>query len=78
MFKKIIHHKGFWRSVVSLAIAFALLFCIFKWVIEGFSFAFISQNNPYLFLLSIALGGFIYGFFVTYGKFWRKLKEQQQ
>jgi drug/metabolite transporter (DMT)-like permease len=77
MFKKIINHKNFWRSVVTLAFAFALLFCIFKWVIEGFSFEFISRE-PLVFILSIVVGGFIYGFFVTYGKFWKKFKENQK
>lgn len=77
MFKKIVNHKNFWRSVVTLVIAFAVLFCLFKWAIEGFSFDFISRD-PVVFLLSISLGGFVYGFFVTYGKFWKKLKENQK
>ncbi|MFT5982554.1 MAG: hypothetical protein ACI9RM_000986, partial [Ulvibacter sp.] len=40
MFKKVINHDGFWRSVVSLAIAFALLFILVKWAISGFESAF--------------------------------------
>ena len=74
MFKKIINYKSFWKSVFFLALAFAVVFCIFKWIIEGFSFDFVSRD-PLTFFLSIVVGGFIYGFFVTYGKFWKKLKE---
>ncbi|MEZ4778520.1 MAG: hypothetical protein R2786_03980 [Flavobacteriaceae bacterium] len=77
MFKKIIGHEGFWKSVVSLAIAFAFLFTIFKWMLSKFSFSFLSES-PITYLLAILLGGFLYGFFVTYGKFWKKLKEKQR
>ena len=77
MFQKIIRHEGFWRSVVSLAIAFAFLFTLFKWMLSKFSFSFIG-DNPISYVLAIILGGFLYGFFVTYGKFWKKLKEKQR
>lgn len=78
MFKKIINHKGFWRSVFSIGTAFALLFIVFKWILEGFSFQFITERDPKVFLFSIIIGGFAYGFFVTYGKFWKKLKERER
>lgn len=74
MFKKIINYKNFWRFVVILVIVFVLLFCIFKWVIEGFSFEFIFCDFI-VFIFFIVVVGFIYGFFVIYGKFWKKLKE---
>ncbi|MCB0456586.1 MAG: hypothetical protein R2776_06570 [Flavobacteriaceae bacterium] len=77
MFKKIIGHEGFWKSVGSLAIAFAFLFTLFKWMLSRFSFSFISES-PITYLLAVILGGFLYGFFVTYGKFWKKLKEKQR
>ncbi|MEZ4874098.1 MAG: hypothetical protein R2793_01245 [Flavobacteriaceae bacterium] len=75
MFKKIINHEGFWKSVVSIGIAFVVLFCVFKWILDSFSFAFIT-NNPLRFTVAIVLAGFVYGFLVTYGKFWKKLKEK--
>lgn len=76
MFKKVINHPNFWRSVFSIGLAFSILFILFKWVLEGFSFEFISE--PFTFFLGVIAGGFAYGFFVTYGKFWRKLKEKKQ
>ncbi|HPF10965.1 MAG TPA: hypothetical protein PKW08_01775 [Flavobacteriaceae bacterium] len=77
MFKKIVNHPGFWRSVVSIGIAFIVLFMIFRWVLDGFSFKFLTENNPWLLICALGLGGFVYGFFVTYGKFWKKLKEKE-
>lgn len=77
MFKKVISTKGFWKSVFSLAIAFALLFALIKWAIEGFELAYFTERNPWMFILTLVVAGFIYGFFVTYGKFNAKLKEKE-
>jgi hypothetical protein len=78
MFKKVINYDGFWRSVVSLAIAFALVFIFIKWAISGFESAFFSQGDPVRFFAGIALAGFVYGFFVTFGKFRAKIKNQER
>lgn len=75
MFKKIVNHKGFWKSVVSLAIAFAVTFTLVKWAIDSFSMSFFSENNPVKFLVGVILAGLVYGFFVTFGKFRNKLKK---
>lgn len=75
MFKKVINTKGFWKSVFSLAIAFAVLFALVKWAIEGFEIAYFTERNPWLFFLTLIAAGFVYGFFVTFGKFRAKLKE---
>ena len=77
MFKKIVNHKGFWKSVVSIGIAFIILFIIIKWAIEGFSFLFITEQDPYLFILGTAAAGFIYGFLVSFGKFRARLKKNE-
>ncbi len=77
MFKKVINTKGFWKSVISLALAFAVLFAIVKWAIEGFEIAYFTERNPLVFLLTLLLAGFVYGFFVTFGKFRAKLKEKE-
>jgi TRAP-type C4-dicarboxylate transport system permease small subunit len=74
MFKKVIQTPGFWRSVLVLGITFVLLFLGFKWAIEGFTFDFINLREPWLFILGSLAAGFAYGFFVTYGKFLKKIK----
>ncbi len=78
MFQKIISTNGFWKSVLSLGIAFSLIFVIIKWAIEGFKTSyFSSMQNPLLFFLGLIVGGFIYGFLVTYGKFRGKYKQDE-
>ena len=78
MFKEIVTHKGFWRSVISLAIAFIVLFIIVKWAIEGFSTQFFTEQDPITFFGGISLAGLIYGFFVTFGKFRGRLKKKDR
>ncbi len=79
MFQKIISTQGFWKSVMSLGIAFSLLFVIIKWAIEGFDSAYFSSlQNPVSFVLGLLVGGFIYGFLVTFGKFRGKLKKEEE
>ena len=78
MFKKVISVPGFWKSVFSLGIAFALLFVLVKWGIEGFNSSYFSSlENPRSFVLGLVVGGFVYGFFVTFGKFRAKLKKDE-
>ncbi len=78
MFKRVINTKGFWKSVLSLGLAFAILFAIIKWAIDGFNLAFFAERNPYVFVLTLLLAGFVYGFFVSFGKFRAKLKEKEK
>ena len=75
MFKRVLNTKGFWKSVISLALAFAVIFALIKWAIEGFEMAYFTERNPVFFVLTLLLAGFVYGFFVTFGKFRAKLKE---
>ncbi|HET8804518.1 MAG TPA: hypothetical protein VFM72_08065, partial [Aequorivita sp.] len=65
------------KSVFSLAVAFAVLFAFIKWAIEGFEIAYFTERNPWMFILTLLLAGFVYGFFVTFGKFRAKLKEME-
>jgi hypothetical protein len=41
MFQKVISTPGFWRSAFSLGIAFASMFVIIKWAVEGFIYGFL-------------------------------------
>jgi hypothetical protein len=75
VFKEIISHQGFWRSVVTLALSFVVLFVLVKWAIEGFSMEFFTRQDPLLFWGGLFVAGFIYGFLWTYGKFKKRIKE---
>lgn len=78
MFSKVISTQGFWKSVFSLGIAFALLFVIVKWAIEGFKTEYFTAiQNPVNTGLGLLLSGFIYGFLVTFGKFRAKIKKDE-
>jgi hypothetical protein len=79
MFQKVISTPGFWRSAFSLGIAFASIFVIIKWGIEGFNMEYFNSIiNPFSFVIGLLVGGFIYGFLVTFGKFRAKLKKEEQ
>ncbi len=78
MFKEVISHKGFWRSVISLALAFIILFLIVKWAIEGFSMDYLTEQNPVKLIFGIIAAGLVYGFFVSFGKFRAKLKSKDR
>lgn len=77
MFKKVINTKGFWKSVFSLATAFVLLFTLVKWAIEGFKISYFTEGNILTYFLTLVLAGFVYGFFVTFGKYRGKIKEKE-
>lgn len=78
MFNKVISMPGFWRSVLSIGLAFALLFVIVKWAIEGFKIAYFTGiQNPMVFVFGLCISGFIYGFLVTFGKYRGKLKKDE-
>lgn len=78
MFKKIVTHPGFWKSVFSMALAFMVLFMVFKWVIEGFKWSFFKPENPIQFYGTLVAAGLVYGIMVTYGKFWKRFKEMDR
>jgi len=79
MFKRIISTKGFWLSVASLGIAFSIIFVIIKWGLESFNGSYFStMQNPTSFVTGLLVGGFVYGFIVSYGKFRGKLKKDAE
>jgi hypothetical protein len=78
MFQRIIKYQGFWKSVLFLTLMYLLIILVLQWFFTGFSSEFIStllQSNK-VWMLPIA--GFIAGFMVSYGKFWGKLKREDQ
>ncbi|MFK5981598.1 MAG: hypothetical protein QM499_01695 [Flavobacteriaceae bacterium] len=79
MFNRVINTKGFWKSVLSLGVAFILLFVIVKWAIEGFKIEYFNSiQNPILTIIGLVFGGFIYGFFAAFGKFRGKIIKDDQ
>jgi len=73
MFKKVTSHKGFWKSVVVLGIVYAVILAVVLWTMRGFMTHFFT---PKLILVALC-AGFLVSFSTSYGKFWRKLKEDE-
>ena len=74
MFKRIVYHEGFWRSVLFLTVMYLLILLVLQWIVMGFSSEFLNallQSNR---VWMVPIAGFIAGFMVSYGKFWGKLK----
>lgn len=84
MFTKILYAKGFIKSVSYLAIAFILIYNIVD-IIVKFEFDFLlyvnqrfAKDNLIRFFLANVGSGFVYGFIVSYFKFKKKLKKEEE
>jgi len=78
MFRRVVSYTGFWKSVLFLSGMYLLLFLVVQWVFTGFSPKFIAvllQSNK---LWMLPFVGFSAGFFVSYGKFWAKIKKKSK
>lgn len=78
MFKEVITYKGFWKSVLSLGLAFVIIFVLIKWAIAGFNMSYITKQDPLSFFAGVLLAGFVYGFFVSFGKFRSRIKNNKK
>lgn len=78
MVKRILSDPKFWKSVLSLGSAFIVVFVVLFWGVNGFKMSFWEDRDPVVMILICIASGLVYGFFVTYGKFWAKYKRDQQ
>ena len=72
MFKRVISQKGFWKSVLIMSLVYLVILFLIQWAFTGFKVEFFDQSASRF--LVFALGGFIVGFAMTYGKYWGQLK----
>lgn len=77
MIKRILSDPKFWKSVFSLATAFVVVFVLVFWGVNGFKKSFFEDRDPVTFVVVCILSGLVYGFFVTYGKFWGRYKREK-
>ena len=78
MFQRIIKYQGFWKSVLFLSVMYLLIILVLQWVVTGFSSEFASTLLKSSKVWMLPFAGFIAGFMVSYGKFWGKLKREDQ
>lgn len=74
MFKQVIKHKGFLKSVILLGLVYGVVLFLLQWGFRSFYGPFFNVKNVLISLLA----GLIAGLFISYGKFWAKLKQRQQ
>ena len=71
MFKRVINHKGFLKFALLLSLVYGVVLFLVQWAFTGFYGPFLNIKNLFFALLA----GVVSGFFVSYGKFWGKLKQ---
>lgn len=84
-FKKIMQDKTFWRSVILLGLAFAI---IYQFVSMLFDYGGIDLNAFYedklagdnwiRFTIGLLVAAFIYGFIISYGQFVSRIKRDKR
>ncbi len=74
MFKRVVTHKGFLKSVITLGFVYAVILFTLQWAMIGFSTALFFEGITPVFLLTLCAAGIFCGFMVSFGKFWGKLK----
>jgi len=73
MFKRIITHTGFWKSVAVLSLVYLILLILLQFIFFP-SEVVLAKLVTISYIATLLLAGFICAFAATYGKFWRKLK----
>jgi len=82
MFQRVISAKGFWRSVITLAIGFIFIYNIIDvWFGYDFDWKLYAENrfakdNLLRFFVANIMSGFVYGFVVTFLKFRGNIKKK--
>ncbi|WP_432412869.1 hypothetical protein [Rasiella sp. SM2506] len=76
MFKRVVSHKGFWKSVAVLSLIYMAVLIVVQGISLGFSEIFLDRLLTIKSIVTLLGAGVICGFAITYAKFWRKLKEQ--
>ena len=75
MFKRVVSHKGFWKSVLFIGLLYLLVFLLVQFIAFPFEFVLLKmQTIP--FVVGNFAASYIASFGSTYAKFWAKLKEQ--
>ena len=84
-FKKIVSDKAFWKSVVIMGLAFAIIYQFISMLFDygGLNFtAFyedkIAGTRWVRFVLGTLAAAFLYGFIITYGQFVSRIKRDKR
>ncbi len=74
MFKRIINHKGFWKSVLVMSLIALVVFNILYWAITGFELLYWHLTIRKI--IGMLVAALFYGLIITYGKFWTRFANE--
>lgn len=84
-FKKIVNDSAFWKSVVILGLAFAIIYQFVSMLFDyggidlnAFYDDKLSGDNWIRFIIGLLVAAFIYGFIISYGQFVSKIKRDKR
>lgn len=84
-FKKIVRDNAFWKSVILLGLAFAVIYQFISMLFDYGGIDFIAFYNDKLagdnwirFTIGLLVSAFIYGFIISYGQFVSKIKRDKR
>lgn len=84
-FKRIVKDNAFWKSVVGMGVAFAIIYHFISMLFEygGFEFSKffedkLGDGNWVQFVLGTILASLVYGFIISYGQFSSKIKKEER
>ena len=84
-FKRIVRDGAFWKSVVIMGLAFALIYqfvsILFDYGGLDFSAFYEDKLEGYKwvrFTIGTLIAAFLYGFIISYGQFRSKIKKQEK
>ena len=84
-FKKIVGDKAFWKSVIIMGLAFAIIYQFISMLFDygGLDFSAFYEDKLagtrwIRFVLGTLLAAFLYGFIITYGQFVSKIKREKR
>lgn len=84
-FKKIVQDRTFWKSVVFLGLAFAIIYQFVAMLfdyggidLKAFYEDKLEGDNWIRFTIGLLVAAFAYGFIITYGQFVSKIKKDKR
>ena len=75
MFKRVVTHKGFWKSVFFIGLLYLAVFLLVQFIAYPVALVLLKIQT-FTFIVVLVFASLIAAFGSAYAKFWAKLKEQ--
>ncbi|QED37900.1 hypothetical protein FK178_09260 [Antarcticibacterium arcticum] len=84
-FKRIVRDKAFWKSVIIMGLAFAIIYQFISMLFDygGLDFSAFYEDKLagaqwVKFVIGTLVAAFLYGFIITYGQFVSRIKKEKR